>query len=135
MDKQTRKTSKEIYQSLVPNSSAPSTLIQSRSAICSKMNYLQAEYPPLSKSRRNVPWITPLFPPPPSYLLTDPKESQNVSKLKHSSKTIASKQYKAIKHSIQIEIRNAYWSYIESVTFTSDFQPDNNKKLYAFVKL
>ena len=85
------------------------------------------------------PMDNPLFfpppPPPPPYLLTDPKESQNVSKLKHSSKTIASKQYKAIKHSIQIEIRNAYWSYIESVTFTSDFQPDNNKTLYAFVKI
>ena len=64
------------------------------------------------------------------------KRDKLYTKLKRSCshKSYYTEKFKHLKSTIQKQIRNAYWSYLESVIFSDTQGPSHKKKFYNFVK-
>jgi hypothetical protein len=97
-----------------------------------KLHHLSSLHIPtkFTKSRTDLPWLTPKI------LRQIRKRDKLYTKIKksHHANPTLSKSFKALKYSIQKQIRLAYWSYLESVIFSGDSQSNSNKKFYSYVK-
>lgn len=82
------------------------------------------------KSKTDLPWVTQQI------IRQIRKRDKLYRKIKRSmsNKSKLTEQFKNIKATIQKQIRNAYWTYLESVIFSDTTSSGHKKKFYNFVK-
>ena len=97
-----------------------------------EMNRLSKMYIPsrLSKSRVDLPWISHAI------VKLIRKRGKLYIKIKRSTSKSPEmvNKFKSLKAQIQKQIRNAYWSYLDTVIFSDSSNSGQKKKFYSFVK-
>lgn len=97
-----------------------------------EFNRLTNKYIPsrLSKSRQDLPWVTH------EIVKLIRKRDKLYKKIKRSTShnPVNMKSFKSLKSVIQNKIRNAYWSYLDSIIFSDNSNDGQKKKFYSFIK-